>query len=90
MDSAWAYQNITTGSCEALQGRYHLPNTAFQKLYITLHATKQFLTTQQTSHFQTILVLMWIRGGSRVWKEGGHFAEVEEQKKKKKSQQYNN
>ena len=32
----------------------------FQKLCITLHAIKQFLTTQQTAHFQTILVLTWM------------------------------
>ena len=32
----------------------------FQKLCITLHAKKQFLATQQTAHFQTILGLMWM------------------------------
>ena len=32
----------------------------FQKLCITLHAIKQFFTTQQTVHFQTILVLTWM------------------------------
>ena len=28
--------------------------------HLAMHAIKQFLTTQQTAHFQTILVLTWM------------------------------